>query len=234
METITKHKIDIDIDRVCKRLGYQARSPSASILTTVKSQIASAYQLVKPAYLYEIKPIEYAHGDKLSLGESFVFTSKTVSHALSDCEQTGIYVATVGNDIEKEMSRMVDHGQILEATVLDMIGSEAVNQVFCHFRDNIVEMARDRGWQATIKYSPGYCDWHINQQRILFQIVDTTPIGVSLNESCMMIPRKSVSGLIGMGKLDSTKQPPCIAVCDVRAHCTIKRDNWNPEKQWFL
>ena len=234
MKTTTGIKINIDSNRVCQRLGYQARSPSASILSTIESQIAKADQLVKPDYLYEVKPIEYIDGEKFSLGEPFVFTSKVVSYALSDCQWAAVYIATTGTNLEEEMSRLVEEGQILEATILDAIGSEAINRVFCHLRDTIKELARARECRATIKYSPGYCDWHINQQRILFQIVDSTLIGVRLTENCLMMPRKSVSGIIGIGKLDAVKPPPCLAVCDNRVSCAIKRENWNPEKQWFL
>ncbi len=226
--------VDIVIDRnkACQRLGYKGRRPSASTLSLIDSQIEKAYKLIKPVYTYELKAIKHVIGEEVSLGDSLVFSSKTISYILSDCKWGAIYVATIGSDLGEEMSRLLKKEEVLEATILDAIGTEAVAQTLYKLQDAVKEIARANGCHATIKYSPGYCDWHVSQQRILFQTIDSASVGVRLTESCMMIPLKSVSGIIGIGKFDPAKPPPCLAVCSKRASCTHKRIGWDPEKQW--
>ena len=57
-----------------------------------------------------------------------------------------------------------------------------------------------RGKIITLAYSPGYCGWHINGQRKLFQYLHPEKIGITLNDSFLMIPLKSVSGVLITGK----------------------------------
>jgi cobalamin-dependent methionine synthase I len=50
-----------------------------------------------------------------------------------------------------------------------------------------------------MRFSPGYCDWPVEEQRILDGILDFSKIGVRLTDSYMMAPKKSVSGVVGIG-----------------------------------
>jgi hypothetical protein len=200
----------------------------------VNTQIAKAYELMKPAYVYELKSIEEVSGQNVFLEGCLVFSSMTVSYALSDCCWAAIYLATIGSGLEEQVSEMMKKGEMLKALVLDAVGSEAVVQVSYKLQDAIRAVARAKGCQVTIKYSPGYCDWDVRQQNILFSAIDSTSVSVNLLESCMMTPRKSVSGIIGIGNLNRGKPPPCLAVCKQRESCTHKRVGCDPEKQLLL
>jgi cobalamin-dependent methionine synthase I len=78
---------------------------------------------------------------------------------------------------------------------------------------------RNQGKGVTLRFSPGYCDWPISEQKKVFELVQADMIGVSLNESFLMNPRKSVSGLFGITEEPSqtvSGYNPCV-------HCN-KRD----------
>ncbi len=231
--TVTSVNVVVDKDRVCQRLGYKERSPSALVTSLVDSQIEKAHKLIKPAYTYELKAIGHIFNEEVSLGDSLVFSSKTISYVLSDCKWGAIYVATIGEGLEGEATRLMKKGEMLEATVLDAIGSTAVLQVRLELQDTINGIAKAKGYQTIVRFSPGYCDWHVSQQKILCQSIDADLIGVRLTESCMMIPIKSISGVIGIGRLDPTKPPPCVTICKKRASCEHKSESWDPEKQWI-
>ncbi|MEI6755003.1 MAG: vitamin B12 dependent-methionine synthase activation domain-containing protein [Paludibacter sp.] len=49
-------------------------------------------------------------------------------------------------------------------------------------------------------YSPRHCSWHVREHKQLFSLFPEKPCGVGLNESSLMHPVKSVSGIIGLGK----------------------------------
>ncbi len=55
------------------------------------------------------------------------------------------------------------------------------------------------GWHHTNRFSPGYCGWHVSQQQLLFPLFKGQTCGVRLNDSSLMVPIKSVSGIIGLG-----------------------------------
>jgi cobalamin-dependent methionine synthase I len=114
-----------------------------------------------------------------------------------------IFLATIGSRLEDGVSQLMSKRQILKATILDAVGSEAAEKTACYIEDRVRELASSNGAEITLRYSPGYCDWDITQQRVLFEAMDSAPLGVELTEECLMVPRKSVSGIIGVGRFES-------------------------------
>jgi len=229
MKTITA--VNIDKNEVCRYLGYKGDKPSKDISSLIDSEIARAYKLIKPIYTYALKAIDSVRNHEVFLEGPLVFTSRTISYVLSDCEWVAVFLVTIGDDLEKESLKLIEKGDMLKATILDAIGSEAADKAAGKLQDVIEGIAKTKERQITLRYSPGYCDWDVSQQKLLFQAIDSASVGVRLTESCMMVPLKSISGIIGIGKLDTTKPPPCVAVCRQAATCTYKRIGWDPEKQ---
>ena len=70
------------------------------------------------------------------------------------------------------------------------------------------EGVQQDGWASTCSYSPGQYKWTIEEQRVIFSMIDSSKIGVKLNESCLMVPFKSISSVYGFGpedKIDKTR-----------------------------
>jgi hypothetical protein len=65
-----------------------------------------------------------------------------------------------------------------------------------------------------LPYSPGYCGWTVRGQKNLFERLGPEQMGVTLNDSCLMTPIKSVSGVLvaGPGEIHSIR--PDFAFCD--------------------
>ena len=74
--------------------------------------------------------------------------------------------------------------------------------------DRAAQVAQDRfastldGKLGVLRYSPGYCGWHVSGQKALFNFLDSGSAGITLTESCLMRPLKSLSGVIIAGKPD--------------------------------
>ena len=233
MKTVSKVDIDIDKDDVYRFLGYPGRSPSAAVLTRIDAQLVRAKELIKPVYTYEIRAIEGASGQSVYLEGKLVLFSRTVHYVLSACKWGVVYLATIGPGLSKELSRLIEAGDQVGAMVLDAIGTAAIVQIERELQRVVKEIARRKGCSATVGYYPGYCDWHVSQQKVIFKVVDPSSVGVKLTDSCMMVPEKSISGIFGIGKLDTAK-PPCLAACHQRKTCTHRRYGWDPQKQHIL
>ncbi|MBI4186600.1 MAG: hypothetical protein HY530_03720 [Chloroflexi bacterium] len=232
--SITEVRLNIGRNEVCQRLGYKDRTPPASILSLIDAQIARASELIKPVFTYDVRTIESVAGQEVFLAGHLALSSKTVSYVLSDCRRAFIYLATIGREISEETLRLIKKGEALAPTILDVIGTEAVAQTVTRLRGAAGDIAVADGYRATVQYAPGYCDWHVTQQKVLFQVINSGALGVTLTDSCFMVPEKSVSGVIGIGKIDPAKPPPCLAICDKRDSCSYKRMGWDPEQQSLL
>jgi len=202
VKAIKNFDIDIDKGKVCHSLGYQNNhKPSPSISSLIDDEIEEAYGFIQPSCSYQLMDIKRVRRPRVILenGITTTITSEVLSWVLYPCKQAVIFVATIGQSLEGRVAQLMEEGQILKPTILDAIGSEAAEKTACHLQERVREFAALSGAEITLRYSPGYCDWDIAQQSILFEAMDSAPNGVSLSEECLMVPLKSVSGIIGLG-----------------------------------
>ena len=198
----TSNGIDIEIDRkqVCHYLGYGADcKPPARVSSLIDEYAEHAHHLIEPAYSYIIKNIEQVDGPSVFIEGSIVFRSWVVARLFEQCYKVSVFVVTIGNRLEQMACQLAEDGLILQSAVLDAIGSDAAKSVadFVHCR--VGEMTGAQGLCISPPFSPGYCDWDIGQQKVVFRAVGRGSTEVHLTEGCLMIPRKSMSGIIGIG-----------------------------------
>lgn len=217
--------VKIDKDPVYRALGYEKFSIPTWVSSLIDSQIARAYELIKAAYSYTLKEINAISDTVVCLEETTKLNSKTLSYVLADCIGVFIFLVTIGKRLEEEAFSLSEGGDLLKGYILDTIGSEAVEEVACRLQDDVGRIAKKNGYQATLRYSPGYCDWDIQQQRDIFLAMDSTSIGVELTESCLMIPQKSISGIIGISENKGDRLSPCV-VCEREFSCPYKRSRF--------
>ena len=138
--------------------------------------------------------------------------------------EVGIGLATVGPALEREADRCNDEGELLDALLLDAIGSAAAEAAADALDRVVCAAASDRGLFAGRRISPGYGAWDVRGQRALFGLLPAGDLGVNLTEGMMMVPRKSVSFAIRLVSERSRKgegKRRC-AGCDL-ANCAYRR-----------
>ncbi len=201
--TDDKGSVDIKIDKknVCHYIGYNddSHKQSPRISSLVDDYVKNAHQLINPLYSYLIKDVEWARGSIAFIGDSIIFKSQVIVQLLEHCQQVAIFLVTIGKYLEETAWKLSRDGLILQATILDAIGSDAVEKAADRVQDIIKELAEAQGLVTSRRFSPGYCDWNIGQQRMLFHALTGNTLGVRLTGECLMIPQKSISGIIGIG-----------------------------------
>ncbi len=175
----------------------------------------NAHYLIEPSYSYVIRDIEWARGSIVFIEDSIIFKSQVIAQLLEQCEKVAVFLVTIGKHLEETACRLAKDGLILQATVLDAIGSDAVERVADFVQGRMREAASAYGLVTSRRFSPGYCDWDIGQQRMLFWAMNGDAAGIHLTSECLMIPQKSISGIIGIGSCKSSVESynPC-GTCD--------------------
>jgi len=201
---VTDDRVDVDIeidkDQICHYIGYDDNhNLSARIASLIDDYTEHAHYLINPLHSYVIKDVEWARGSISLIEGSVIFKSRIIARLLERCPQVAIFVVTIGKYLEETAFQLARDGLILQATVLDAIGSDAVEKVADFVQDRIKEMAEAQGLVTSRRFSPGYCDWNVGQQRMLFYALTGNTLGVRLTGECLMIPQKSISGIIGIG-----------------------------------
>jgi cobalamin-dependent methionine synthase I len=109
-------------------------------------------------------------------------------------------VVTIGNSLEDKISEFFTNKEYSRGLALDAVGTVAVRYLSRHVRSIICKEAKEQNLQTTKHFTPGTAEWDISQQKNIFEIIPADKIGVRLTESYMMIPKKSLSWVIGIGK----------------------------------
>ena len=220
-------QIDLEIDRkeVYRYLGYGKNTKLHNRTSSlIDDYIEEAQSIIEPAYSYTIKNIERIEGSRVYIENSVVFESPTVSELLKKCEKVAIFLATINDPLEEVVGHLSEDNSTLQATVLDAVGSVAADQVAEVVEDKVRELANEQGLSVSRRFSPGYCGWDVDQQRAVFEVMNGNSMGIELTEECIMLPRKSVSGIIGIGTLSKEVEGynPCITSSN-RNCCSYRR-----------
>ena len=128
-----------------------------------------------------------------------------------------LYAATVGGPVSVEIARLFSERDFARAAFLDAAASEATERAGIaladHYRAHLQACGAWRRGDRLLRYSPGYCGWHVSAQRALFAALEPLRIGVTLRESCLMEPLKSISGVIVVGPAAIHRFEPDFAFC---------------------
>ena len=130
--------------------------------------------------------------------ESGFLTGDKVKYAFGKAERIALFVSTLGNDSK----RIIDgkRQDPFEYFMLDFLASQYAECVAEYMHERIREYAQAAGMGYSNRYSPGYCGWNVREQSKLFGFFPENQCGITLTESCLMNPVKSVSGAIALGR----------------------------------
>lgn len=217
-------EIEVDERQVLSRIGYKGDSePSPRISASISEHVQLAKKLIKPSCSYVVRNIDIVRGRDVFIGDFVMFRSHVIARLLGKCQKVGVFLVTIGDKLEEKVTCLADDGLILESYVLDAIGSSAVEQMAELVETEIRKMASAKGLCVSRRFSPGYCDWSIRQQKELFRLIDGDSVGVRLTAGYLMIPQKSISGIVGIGPscADIETYNPC-RTCNKR-NCIGRR-----------
>lgn len=206
------NQIDIDSVQVLRNIGYtNGDNLPVRLVTLISDYVEYANHIIDPLYSCIIRNVEMVQDDDSVIEGSFLFKSGVIARLLEQCQKVAVFALTIGDYLEETVNQLAEDGLVLQATVLDAIGSVAVESVADFVQNRIKDVAHAKGLCVSRRFSPGYCDWDVSQQKKVFQIVNGESAGVQLTDGCLMIPQKSISGIIGIGSCDSNVENynPC-------------------------
>lgn len=125
--------------------------------------------------------------------------SKALERNLSGCEEAVVFAATIGLEIDRLIAR---YGRTSpsKALMFQAIGAERIESLCDAFNEDVRKYAECKGLGVKPRFSPGYGDLPIELQRDVFSVLDCPrKIGLTLNDSFLMSPSKSVTAIIGIG-----------------------------------
>ncbi len=202
-------KGEIRIDRVApteadvlRALGVPAgHEPKPEVWRAVASGIEELRRIATPRGIAADVAIDQFA--RIYEGDGDNETPSPLAAVFPRAEGLTLFAVTVGGNVSDRIADLFASGEYATGGSLDAAASEAAELAAEHMTRTVLAGFRHAGRAAretrALRYSPGYCGWSLTGQRALFEALAPGAIGITLGESCLMDPVKSISGVVVVG-----------------------------------
>ncbi len=202
MAVLRSWDLQLDVDQVLRGQGADPaiiRRRSPSIVALAEKAFREGIPLLRPEMLYRRLSVERVVHDRVVLEAGIELRGTLIGQHLRPAVEVIIMLCTIGASLDEEVSQALKKDMVY-GLALDGLGSAAVEvlaNAACHQFDG---EARARGMETGIPLSPGMMGWPVEEgQPRIFSALQADQIGISVTQSWVMLPRKSLSMVLGIG-----------------------------------
>ncbi|MEA3342359.1 MAG: hypothetical protein U9R15_20530 [Chloroflexota bacterium] len=206
---VTDFPFSLEVEHVLRGQGVDPSRARPKLFATARDVLDEARSLLVPAALYTVLSVREFEHQRVILDGGAVFEGPLVARALAGATEIALAVCTVGPALDERVSALFADDPV-RAMALDGAGIGAVGGIARLTGERIREEAEARSLRIGMRAEPGQEGWSIWQQRVLFGLLPTQEISVQLTDSCLMLPRKSISFAVGLGP----QMRPDAVTCD--------------------
>lgn len=200
-------------------MGCASSNVDSNVLAIVEDCEKELLSSIKPKYVYKF--FDIIHLDEgIELCETnTVFTGRDIANHLRECNRAVLLCATLSVEADKVI-RKYQITDMAYALASDALASAAIEQVCDAAEEEIKQSAPYITW----RFSPGYGDLPIELQNQILALTDAPrKIGLTVTENSILIPRKSVTAIIGVSSAELPVQKRGCAVCNMRESCQYRK-----------
>ena len=188
-KTLAYNDLQLSVEDIYEQMGYHGVLPDKVTQRETQAIIDDVRKWLRPQFCFMVVRDLPA----FDMG-------KIIERQLHGSEAYALFICTSGVEFEAYQQRLKQEGDMVRVFIADSLGSVIAEKCADQMERHLQESIDKLGWHHTNRFSPGYCGWHVSQQQLLFPLFDGHTCGVRLTDSSLMLPIKSVSGLIGLGK----------------------------------
>ena len=203
-KTLSFEESGITAADVYEQMGYHDAQPDKATQQETATILKEVSQWLRPQFSYFVvnKQPDFEMGN-------------IILRQLRGSEAFALFICTSGLEFEAYQQRLKEQGDMVRVFIADALGSVIAEKCADQMEKALQESIDKLGWMHTNRFSPGYCGWHVSQQQLLFPLFQGHTCGVKLTDSSLMIPIKSVSGIIGLGEKVRKLEYTC-GLCDFK------------------
>ncbi len=216
--------MEINREEVLRYLGSAAISLDSELEQLLEDCIREIKEIARPQYTFEVCRIEINANEVSVRDKGLGLKGFSLSKHLQGAEEAIIMAATLGAEVDRIIRRH-QYTNLTRTVILDACASTAIEAVCDEVE---LQLRRSYGLKAlhlTSRFSPGYGDLSIAYQGKILELLKAQQrIGLMVTEEGLLIPRKSVTAIMGI-----TEAPPeagllACDVCGMRKDCKMRRE----------
>ncbi|MGK0467726.1 vitamin B12 dependent-methionine synthase activation domain-containing protein [Clostridium sp.] len=187
--------------QVLMYLGYKNQEIDRNIIDLIEECSQEVISICKERVVYEVFDIQRNDEQVFLLGSTLVLKDTDIINHLSSSKRCLIMAATLGIEVDSKIA-YYSKFNITKGLIMDACATTAIESLCDEVQGAIKESALVDNLHITNRYSPGYGSFLIENQRNILNILNAyKKIGLSVTESSIMLPRESVTALIGLGEI---------------------------------
>jgi 5-methyltetrahydrofolate--homocysteine methyltransferase len=200
----------LDYKEALRYMGMGQAEPAPLILDKMKQCEEAILQHAKAAFTYKVFPTEV-----LKLPGS------DAAEHVKGCSHTILLCATIGAAMDR-LIRQAELTDMSDALILDTMASVAVEQV-CEQAEQYIHGQMPKQYM-TWRFGVGYGDFPLSYQSTFLRLTDAgRQLGVTLTDSNILIPRKTVTCCIGLSSEPVSKGKRGCGSCNLRNQCMFRK-----------
>ena len=194
-----------DFKEVARYLGYRRATPPEADVSALMEKAASEMQAVMKAQsVFEvfdltvgsIRPSDYSTTVSLRFAD-VTLQSRDLGRNLAGCSKVALLAATIGPQVDSLIRRHSSLNPVY-ASILQATGAMYIEELVDLINAEIKKIAEADGLKTRPRYSPGYGDVPLQVQKDFFRLLPCTRIGLTLMDTLIMAPEKSVTAFVGL------------------------------------
>ena len=197
-----KSSFSPNFKEVARYLGYRrATPPDADVSALMEKAASEMLTSMKPQAVFEIFPATFGQlSQTLAPEVSFAdvtLHSRDLARNLAGCKRVALLAATIGPQVDALIRR---HSSLdpVYASILQATGAMFIEELVDLVNDEIKKIAAAEGLKTKPRYSPGFGDVTLEVQKDFFHLLPCTRIGLTLMDTLIMAPEKSVTAFVGI------------------------------------
>ena len=212
--------MELDLDEALRYLGAGQGAPD-SLRRTAEEIADRLTARLRPQYVYRVFPLERAEEGFVLTGAGVTLTGRTARTMLSQCAQAAVLACTLGAQFDA-LLRTEQVRDMARAVILDACGSAWV-EAGCAAAERELS-GRFPALYLTDRFSPGYGDLPLAIQPSLCAAMDAPRrLGLSVTESLLLNPTKSVTAIIGLSDRPQMARIRGCEYCAIGATCPLRK-----------
>lgn len=208
--------------------SYGGRQPSASVMGVHKKMLEEAYALARPVLAWRELGITGAGEKELRLEEGVTLTSRLLARVAGRGEKLLCFALTLGDALDRRVEEYMKGNKFAHAYALDAAGSAFVAKSAARAVEKLTKELYP-GQRTTFPLGPGHSYWkELEDLRTIHRLVGAERIGIRLTEANLMLPKKSVAMVVGVGDdLPDTEGKVHCDFCTLQKNCSMRNFNQN-------
>ena len=210
----------IDKDEAARYMGVRA-VPASNIAVLLERCEKRVLEVIRPNYVYREVALQPTDNGIRAEGMNELLTGNDISRHLTGCTKAVIFAATLSGEADK-LIRQSAVTDVAESFAIDCLCSAAVEQV-CDKAEEEIFAAINAPYR-TWRFSPGYGDLPLGIQGSLLRMLNAQRrIGLTVTDSMLLIPSKSVTAIIGISDSPVARGKHGCGSCNMRENCAYRR-----------